>query len=208
MISTIGSLVQETSKRSRWLIAASIYIIACSCTSALMGIVLGLLGYFLQTISGDSHNRLAIFTIGSLIVAGVVIAYAFSDIGAVKLPRPRLRHAVPLVWWRLWQPYGAALAYGLSLGVGVMTHIHFGAFYALCLWCIVKGNIGYAALLMGTYGCVRALTLLPASLGVYYGQTDSSHKLNCLVSSLGTAKLIVAVVSVVFGVQIVVVTFF
>lgn len=131
----------------------------------------------------------------------MALAYAVSDVGIIPLPRPRLMNAVPVTWWRWWRPYGAALAYGAALGLGVTTRVQFGAFYILCLWCLFKGNTAYGGALMGLYGATRALTLIPASLGVY-GSNDcrtSERRLGKILRLLGSAKLIVAMGLVLFG---------
>ncbi len=202
MISTIGSLVQGIANRRRWLIATSIYIIACSSTSILLGTLLSTVGQAIQHLACGTSTCVPLSTVEVAPVGIVAVAYALSDIGMIKLPRPRVMHAVPATWWRWWSPYRAALAYGAALGIGVTTEIYFGAFYVLCLWCVVKGNIAYGALLMGTYGAARSLTLFPASWVVYKCCTDSSRGLRHLLNSLRTAKLIMAAMLILFGIQV------
>src|SRR5690348_6690003 len=124
MIGTIGSLVQETSNRKRWLLATSLYTLACVCTAMLLGATLGFLGHSIQPlIHGSAFPHAGVWLIGLL-----ALAYAMSDVGLLWLPYPTLRLAVPITWWRRWRPYKAALAYGGALGLGVMTRIPFGAF--------------------------------------------------------------------------------
>ena len=50
MICTIGSLVQETSNRWRWLLSAGLYTLACTGTAMLLGTALGALGSLLGTL--------------------------------------------------------------------------------------------------------------------------------------------------------------
>ena len=137
MICTIGSLVQETSNRWRWLLTASLYIVASLSTAMLLGTVLGTLGYLLR----GWVQGVAVYALfphaGAWLIGLLALAYAVSDVGLLRLPRPTLRQAVPITWWRWWRPYGAALAYGAALGLGVMTRIPFGAFYVLCTWCVL-----------------------------------------------------------------------
>jgi|GEM_PF-2969436 hypothetical protein len=201
MIGTIGSLVQGITKYRQWLVATSIYIIACSSTSVLLGIFLGLIGYLVQHLVGNSFVR-AVSEYGKVLVGVVAIAYAFSDIGVIRLPRPRALHAVPVSWWRKWRPYGASIAYGAALGVGITTEVQFGAFYVLCLWCITQGNIAYGALLIGTYGVSRSVTILPASWIVYKQSTDSIQAFNKLLDARGAAKFIMAIGLILFGVLV------
>src|SRR5919107_594840 len=167
MIGTIGSLVEEATNRQRWPLAASLYIAACLGTSALLGAALGTIGQVGHGIicGGASCSwfpAAAAWCIGTL-----AVAYAAAALGLVPLPRPTLMHAVPVTWWRWWRPYGAALAYGAALGLGLTTRIHFGAFYVLCALAVLGGEPGRGALLLGTYGAARGLVLVPASWGAY-----------------------------------------
>ena len=167
MIATIGSLVEEASDRRRWPLATSLYIAACLGTAMLLGAALGATGHLARSLvcggAGCTWWSLA----AAWLVGILALAYAAADLGLLSLPRPTLLQAVPVTWWRLWQPYGAALAYGGALGLGLTTRIHFGAFYVLCALAVVQGDPGRGGLLMGTYGTARALVLLPASWGAY-----------------------------------------
>jgi hypothetical protein len=208
MIRTIGSLVQETSNRVRWLVSTSLYVMACTVTSCLAGALLGSVGLAFYHIPCVFSSCSLFPAVEYVLVGGLAIAYAFSDAGLIDLPRPYLMKAVPLVWWRRWRPYGASLAYGAALGLGLTTRIQFGAFYVLCVWCILKGNILYGAVLMGVYGIIRALVLFPASWGVYVRCADSETLLHRMLAFLGNAKLVIAVVLILFGTQIIVSAFF
>ncbi len=172
MIGTIGSLVQEASNRSRWLLATSLYTVACVSTSLLLGAILGTLGYLMRRIACGAAICGSVSAIGEGVVGFMAVAYALSDVGVMHLPRPTLMRAVPVTWWRAWGPYRAAVAYGAALGIGVTTRIAFGTFYILCALCLLRGDIVYGTLLMGTYGAARALVIYPASWGVYCHRTS------------------------------------
>src|SRR6185437_9008521 len=173
MIMTIGSLVQETSNRRRWIIAASLYTTSCAATALLFGAVLGGIGALVRQAMCGLFGSLTCApsskatSLGTGVVGALAVAYALSDLGYLRLPRPMVMYAVPVTWWRRWRPYGAALAYGAALGVGLTTRIPFGAYYVLCAWCLVQGNVLYGMALLGTYGLARALILVPASSRVY-----------------------------------------
>jgi len=199
MICTIGSLVQETSDRWRWLLSASIYTIACLGTSMLLGATLGALGHLLGGLVHSASVFAAFPYIGAWIIGLLAIAYAVSDLGWLRLPRPILSKAVPITWWRRWGPYGSALAYGAALGIGVMTRIPFGAFYVLCTWCVLKGDPIYGALLMGTYGAARALVIFPASWGLYRHRTAITEWLTSPLFNLWRAQRVLAIALIVFG---------
>jgi sulfite exporter TauE/SafE len=201
MIGTIGFLVQETSNRRRWLLATSLYTVACVTTAALLGTLLGAAGQLMRGLFGPP-----LALPGGLLVGTIAIAYAVSDVGLARLPRPTLKHAVPVSWWRKWKPYGAALAYGAALGIGVMTQMPFGAFYVLCAWCIVHGSPAYAALLLGTYGAARALVMFPASWGVYCHRAAITEWLTGPLFDQWRAQRIIAVALTIFGAQAIVTT--
>ena len=195
MIGTIGSLVQETSDRWRWLLSAGLYTVACLSTAMLLGATLGSLGHLIRTwVHGTAFPHVGVWLIGLL-----ALAYAVSDVGLLRLPRPTLRQAVPITWWRWWRPYGAALAYGAALGLGVMTRIPFGAFYVLCAWCVLKGDPMYGALLMGSYGAVRALVIFPASWGLYCHRTAITEWFSSPLFNLWRAQRVLAVALIMFG---------
>src|SRR5579863_5744262 len=158
MIGTIGSLVQETSLRLQWLLATSLYTLACLGAAALLGLALGALGAWLRSAAFAVGLHAPFPHFGVALVALIGLAYAASDLGFFPLPRPILMPAVPLWWWRRWRPYGAAVAYGAALGLGIMTRVWFGAFYVICAWVLLQGEPRYGALLLGTYGLIRALT--------------------------------------------------
>lgn len=201
MIGTIGFLVQEPSTRWRWLGATSLYTIACAAAAAGLGAMLAAAGQLvLGAICADVDCRGGALA-GLGLVGMLAVAYAASDAGLLRLPRPALMVAVPVTWWRWWRPYRAAIAYGAALGVGVMTRVHFGALYVLCAWSALSGDPAYGALLMGTYGAARALVLFPASWGVLCHRDTIDDWLFSPLFSLPRAQRVVAFVLMVFGVQ-------
>jgi hypothetical protein len=206
MIGTIGFLVQDTSHRGRWLLSASLYTIACIGTAMLLGTTLGFLGQLVGSWLHSTSLYVAFPLAGTWLISLLALAYALSDVGLLWLPRPMLRQAVPITWWRRWRPYGAALAYGASLGIGVMTRIPFGAFYVLCTWCVLKGNMTYGALLMGTYGAARALVIFPASWGLYCHRMAINEWFYSPLFSLWRAQRVLAVALIMFGTLVLVST--
>lgn len=199
MIGTIGALVQDSSNRLRWLLSASLYTIACLGTATLLGMTLGALGHFLGVWVQGAAIDAAFPHLAAWLIGLLSLAYAVSDVGLLRLPRPTLTKAVPITWWRWWRPYGAALAYGAALGLGIMTRIPFGAFYVLCTWCVLKGDATYGALLMGTYGAVRALVLFPVSWGLNCKHTPITEWCTSPLFNLWRAKQILAVALIMFG---------
>ncbi len=199
MICTIGSLVQEPSNRWRWLLSANLYTLACLGTAMLLGATLGALGHLVGSWIHNGSVYAEFPHLGAWIIGLLAIAYALSDLGWLRLPRPILSKAVPITWWRRWGPYGSALAYGAALGIGVMTRIPFGAFYVLCTWCILQGNVAYGALLMGTYGMMRALALLPVSWRFNRSRTPITEWATSRLFNQWRAQQVLAVALMMFG---------
>jgi sulfite exporter TauE/SafE len=199
MVGTIGSLVQETSNRWRWLRVAGLYTLACMGTAMLLGAALGALGLLLSTLFHSTTISALFPQLGIWIIGLLAIAYAASDVGLLRMPRPILSKAVPISWWRWWGPYRAALAYGAALGIGVMTRIPFGAFYVLCTWCVLKGNPVYGAVLMGTYGVMRALVLLPVSWDLNCSHTPITEWATSPFFNQWRAQQVLAVALILFG---------
>jgi hypothetical protein len=110
MIGTIGFLVQETSQGWHWLLAASLYTLACLSTAMLLGTLLGTLGHLL----GDGAQGAGVYAgfphAGAWLIGLLALAYALSDVRLLRLPHPTLRQAVSITWWQRWRPYGAARA--------------------------------------------------------------------------------------------------
>lgn len=163
MIATIGSLVQETCKYRRWLVAAGLYAAACVTTAAVLGVAVAELGLWARTLLASFVTVPRASWMSLVVVGGAALGYSLSDMGLIRLPRPIVMEAVPVAWWRHWRPYGAAAAYGAALGLGITTRIPFGAFYVLSALCFVQGDGLYGACLMGSYGVGRALTIFPGS---------------------------------------------
>lgn len=199
MICTIGSLVQETSNRWRWLLSVSLFTIACLGSSMLLGALLGALGYLVRGWVRATFVHVAFPHAGAWLIGLLALAYAVSDVGLLRLPHPNLTQAVPITWWRRWQPYGAALAYGSALGLGVMTRIPFGAFYVLCTWCVLKGDPTYGALLLGTYGAMRSLVLPTVSWGLHSHHIPITDWPIQPLFNLWRAQQVLAVALIVFG---------
>jgi hypothetical protein len=144
----------------------------------------------------------AISALSTSMLFGALLAL----IGFFRLPRPVLMYAVPVTWWRRWQPYGAALLYGAALGVGVTTRIRFGSFYVICALCVASGNVTYGASLLGTFGVIRALALIPASqmvhrtgAGTACSLDESYDRMRDLHLRLAPVHVILAGLLVAFG---------
>lgn len=201
MIGTIGSLVQVTTNRKPWVGALGLYTLGMLGIAVVLGGLLGGLGsLFGSLLPLAGRNLAAILARGILLlVALLAIAYALSDWGWLRMPRPYLLYAVPITWWRRWRPYSAALLYGAVLGLGLTTAMPFGAMYLIWLWAVVHASPLYGAALLGTYALARALTLIPISRFVYRRIGSSEDRLNVVMQRLVPTRDLLAALLVFCG---------
>jgi hypothetical protein len=174
MIGTIGSLVQETRTFRTWLLAASLYTAACTTTAVLLGFALSVLGHGGTQVLAHS-GLFDLRLVEGLLISSCAVAYALSDVGVIRLPRPTFLRAVPASWWRRWAPFGAAVAYGATLGLGVTTRIRLGGTYVILLLALVSQSPLQGALLVGAYGLSRGFSIFPGSLAVYRSRFSAPH---------------------------------
>lgn len=154
MVGTIGSLVKGAGKRRLGAVCVALHFVGALTTAGLVGAALGALGrWTVGLISGPPELDSLLWTL----TAATAIAYAGADLGYLRMPRPTIMGAVPVSWWRRWGPQRASVLYGAALGIGVTTRIPFGAFYIVCLWCVIRASPGYGALVFAGYGGARAL---------------------------------------------------
>lgn len=159
MVGTIGSLGQEASSRGKGVVALVLYLTGSIVAGSAFGATLGLAGRALT--EGTHGGRMP--PVATFAIALLALGYSFSDLGLLRLPRPRALPAVPATWWRRWGPYRASVAYGLTLGVGVSTRIPFGGFYVICAWAVASGSVPFGAAVFGAYGLARGIALCLAA---------------------------------------------
>jgi hypothetical protein len=149
-------LVEGGRTNSRYRAALLTHTVGATVAGAVSGALLGLLG---DELIGGAGPRAG--------VAAVAVVGIALGLGEVGLVRPSVMQAPRQTskQWREWLgPVGAPLAWGLDLGSGLTTYVHYGAYWILPLAAVVRGNIGYGALVLGLFGLARALTVVVASL--------------------------------------------
>lgn len=105
---------------------------------------------------GPSHSLEG----GLIVVAAAAALYALHHLGVVRLPIPSLRWQVPVRWrgsdWRGL----VAFAYGVGLGVGLLTHVQTASLYCAALLAALSANPATAGFVMGAFGLGRAVPLI------------------------------------------------
>ena len=134
--------------RVRKHLAAAGFTIGAVAASALVGGLLGLVGFLLGW-------RWAV-----LAAAAVALAAAFRELGLVRLPLPQVRHQVP-DRWRAELPLPVwSVGYGAGLGVGFFTFQPVATFWVACAAAVALARPLPAAACFALYGVGRAVTVL------------------------------------------------
>lgn len=108
---------------------------------------------------------------GELVLSVVAALYGLHHLGVVRLPIPSLRWQVPVRWRGSTRRGWVAFAYGLGLGVGLLTHVQTASMYFAGLLAAVSLNAATAGFIMATFGLARALPLI-----VFVGRADSAER--------------------------------
>ena len=193
MIATIGSLVQATETRTRWLVAYALYAVSCCLAGALLGAAVSLAEHWANPGGGSFAKG------GTALGMGILaVAYSSSDLRLIWLPRPRFSSAVPVTWWRKWGAYRASIAYGLALGTGLCTRVGLGSVYVLFGACLFAPDVIYGAFVMGSFGAGRAASLLAAAIALSRGKS-LGQLIACPLLDEETARNVVAIVTALAG---------
>jgi hypothetical protein len=101
-----------------------------------------------------------------LLIAGTALLYAAREAFGLPIPIPDRRRQVP-EWWRsTFSPNGAALLYGLGLGIGFLTYVRHGTLVAVSTVAIASGDPLVGATIMAVFGIARGLSVAVSWSGV------------------------------------------
>jgi hypothetical protein len=134
-----------------WRIKGALFTVSSGVAGAASGLSFGWLGSLVNL-------RLRI-VIAFLLALGFLVL-GFLDLMEVPVPMPQWNRETPQVWLQ----YGAArwsIANGLALGSGFFSRIGFLGWYLIPLACLSYGSPLVGALIFGTYGLVRGLSIWP-----------------------------------------------
>jgi MFS family permease len=116
--------------------------------SAALGAILGLAGEGLPT-------RWTLVLLGALALFG-----AARDLGIIRMKLPQRRGQVPEPWRREWPLVAWAPAYGIMLGLGVLTFQVVSTFWVVAGAAIAIGNPATAAACFALFGFGRVLMVI------------------------------------------------
>jgi hypothetical protein len=145
----------ERSRGFVWWHTAAAFAIGAIGAGAVFGAVLGALGSLVL----DRPRAGLVLAIVALTVA----------VDVVGLRPPSGRRQVNEDWLGRYRGWVYGIGFGGQLGVGVATVVTTAATYAAVALAFASGSAALGALIGGTYGLVRAASLLPGS-----GVTDTA----------------------------------
>jgi len=142
----------ERSRGFSWRVTAGAMAIGAIGAGALAGAAAGGLGTLLP---GGTAWR-------SGIVAALLVGAALLDAPGGRLRLPSSHRQVNEDWLARYRGWVYGFGFGAQLGVGVATIVTTAAIYALGLLAMLGAGVAGGALIGGSFGAIRGLSLLPA----------------------------------------------
>ncbi len=152
----LGSITPlgERGRNSRWWLTVVAFVIGSTVAGALLGGALGWLG----SVAGLEGATAAPWLLVAALIAGVAF-----DLGVGGLRVPTVSRQVDDAWLYRYRGWVTGIGFGLQLGLGVVTVVTTAFTYVTFLATFLAGSLAAGALIGGTYGAVRAATILGGS---------------------------------------------
>jgi hypothetical protein len=152
----LGSITPlgERGRRSRWGLTVGAFIVASTLAGALLGGVLGALG----AVTGLGGSDAALPVLAAALLAGLAF-----DLGLAGLRLPSVSRQVDDRWLYRYRGWVTGVGFGFQLGLGVATIVTTAFTYVTFLGAMLTGSALAGVLVGGTYGAVRAATILVGS---------------------------------------------
>ncbi|HEX4902843.1 MAG TPA: hypothetical protein VFV42_08545 [Acidimicrobiales bacterium] len=151
MLSSIHPL-GERAKGNRFGLTASAFALGAALGGAATGVVVGAVGLLAAGWVPDAA-RLGVVALVAL--AGA----AFERTGR---PLPSVPRQVDEDWLHEYRGWVYGAGFGFQLGTGVLTYITTAAVYVALAATLLAGHLLASVAIMGTFGLVRGLSILPA----------------------------------------------
>lgn len=193
------SPVGEASRRQRWPVTVTAYLLASATAGTMLGALLGTIGGLLATASWGRWG-LAVLVVATL-------AGAAFDAASPARRLPSWRRQVDERWLTTYRGWVYGAGYGFQLGAGVLTIVSSSITYAALLAALLTGHPVRGALVGLTFGAVRAVPLLltapvrtPQRLQRLHRRLDTSSRAVAVASILAQVAVgIVAAGVLAFG---------
>jgi len=114
------------------------------------------------------------------------IAYAFDEMGILRLPRPQRLKQVPASWRALFHPHITAILYGFGLGTGIATRIVSNLLYIVILGLFLHAHPAYAAVTFSLFGLGRGGSIIVA--GWFIRNLHSGEELDLVLRRLAEGQ--------------------
>jgi hypothetical protein len=148
----LGSITPlgERGRGSRWWLTVSAYVVGSLLGGLAMGTVVGAVGAALGVTRWSVGARL------SIVAVALVVGLAF-DLGIGGLRLPTVHRQVDEEWRTRYRGWVWGLAFGLQLGVGVVTIVTTSTVFVTWLAAGLSGAAFGGAAVGATFGLARAL---------------------------------------------------
>src|SRR3954451_11255894 len=150
----LGSItwLGESGRNARWWVAVTWFVAGAVFAGALVGWLMGWLGMALTSVVGSRQAALAL----AVLAAGGIAA----DVRLGGLRLPTVRRQVDDRWLARYRGWVYGVGFGFQLGLGVVTVVTTSAVYAALAAAFLSGSAGRGAVIGGSFGLARALTIL------------------------------------------------
>lgn len=145
------TLLGERGRNSRWGLTVTAFIGASTAAGFLLGGALGAAG----SAAGLEGTTVALALLAAALLAGLAFDLR---IGGLRLPT--VARQVDDRWLYRYRGWVTGIGFGAQLGLGVATIVTTAFTYVAFLAAALSGSIAAGALIGGTYGLVRAATVL------------------------------------------------
>lgn len=130
-----------------------LFALAAVFSAAVVGAACGYVGSLF--IGNGSNLSTALWAF----VGCCAVAYGLAELSGARWWVPSREWLIPRRWGR-WGSPTFDILFGLFLGAGFFTIIRFAGYHVLLFICVLSRDPLKAALLMGTFGAIRAMPIL------------------------------------------------
>ncbi|MBV9214501.1 MAG: hypothetical protein JOZ25_12750 [Actinobacteria bacterium] len=147
----------ERGRSSRWPVTVAFFVAGSTIAAAVLGAAAGLLGALVWPArSGGLHPRLGV-------LATAIAVSILMDLGLGGARVPSVRRQVNEAWLDEYRGWVYGLGFGVQLGLGVTTIVTTSAVYVTLVAAWLTADPALGALVVGSFGFVRGISLLAAA---------------------------------------------
>lgn len=169
MLSSIHPL-GERARSNRWHLTATAFAAGATSGGAAIGALAGSVGAAIYAAFDLPPGPVLV------LAAACCLAGAGIDLAGDRLPLPSTRRQVDETWLGTYRGWVYGAGYGFQLGVGVATIVTTAAVYVMPALALLSGSPLVGALVGGTFGAVRGLSILAARHVVDPQQLVALHR--------------------------------